>query len=248
MTKELDFSEPNERRYREFTGNSLEAMPLLIAEGRVPLSVKDIMERRLRSENPVWMENYFDTGDAVACHPDGEIKIILDSEILTRINPKSRIIRTYSNDDFTNGALIISEDAYKKLKGPLIRTFKVEDLERNLSKYGRSFSSEEIKENPVWMFLARNDRELLRAYVDEVYETGVEPGSNMDVDIREYGYSFNEKEERKLNKNFTKPPILMSFNIGGKRGHYGHYLHVSGFAHDSRFVGRLGKRKQGKIK
>ena len=52
--------------YKEFYGRNTEQMPLLIAEGRIPLSVAGVMEQRLRSEKPDWKNNYFDTGDAVA--------------------------------------------------------------------------------------------------------------------------------------------------------------------------------------
>ena len=46
----VDFNEPTLRKpYESFEGRNVNQMPLLIADGRVPASVADVMERRLNS-------------------------------------------------------------------------------------------------------------------------------------------------------------------------------------------------------
>ncbi|PIZ82764.1 hypothetical protein COX97_03145, partial [Candidatus Pacearchaeota archaeon CG_4_10_14_0_2_um_filter_05_32_18] len=106
----------NETReaYREFYGRNVEQMPKLIAEGRVPMSVAGLMQRRLDVRNSdadikgSYIDNYFDTSDAVVYHPDGRVKIVLDSQTLRDITPQSKLI---------NGALVLTEDAYNALQG-----------------------------------------------------------------------------------------------------------------------------------
>src|SRR3989344_2825235 len=74
--------------YKEFYGRNTEQMPKLVAEGRVPMNASQLMQRRLVYRNgpakvkTAWMDNYFDTGDAVVYHPNGDVKIVLDSQTL----------------------------------------------------------------------------------------------------------------------------------------------------------------------
>src|SRR3989338_9383475 len=91
--------------YKEFYGRSTEQMPRLIAEGRTPLSIAGLMRRRLEVlnssddvRNSFW-DNYFDTGDGIAYHPDGRGKIVLDAKPLRELTPSSQL---------RNGALILS--------------------------------------------------------------------------------------------------------------------------------------------
>ena len=50
--------------YQDFrtdeTPRYTEQMPLLIADGRNPITVAQVMERRLHSERPAWKDKYFD--------------------------------------------------------------------------------------------------------------------------------------------------------------------------------------------
>src|SRR3989344_2984291 len=93
--------------YKEFYGRNTEQMPKLIADGRVPINVSQLMQRRLDVRNSdgevkaSYLDNYFDTGDAVVYHPDGRVKVVLDSQNLREITPQSPL---------SNGALILTED------------------------------------------------------------------------------------------------------------------------------------------
>ena len=68
-------------------GGYIVQMPLLIASGRTPMSFARVMQRRLDVRNAeadvktAWMDNRFDTADGNARHPDGKLKIVLDSKL-----------------------------------------------------------------------------------------------------------------------------------------------------------------------
>ena len=149
------------QKFREFYGGNVEQMPKLIAEGRIPLSVAGLMQRRLDVRNASsevkssWMDNYFDTGDAVVYHPDGRVTIVLDSQTLREMTPES---------PRDKGALILGEDVYNALKGEEFKKGK-------LGKVNESLSREDVKAHPVWKVLAR-DQGLLNDYVDYIFSEG----------------------------------------------------------------------------
>ena len=147
--------------YREFYGRNTEQMPKLIADGRVPMSVAGLMQRRLDVRNfdadvkTSYLDNYFDTGDAVVYHPDGRVKIVLDSQTLRGITQNSELI---------NGALVLTEDAYNVLQGEEFKKGK-------LGKANERLTREQAKAHPVWKVLAR-DQALLNDYVDYIFAEG----------------------------------------------------------------------------
>ena len=141
---------------KEFMGKVTEQMPKLIAEGRIPLSVAGVMEKRLNMRDVpyddgmgYWKDNSFVTGDALVYHPDGRVKIILDSKTLREITPESTI---------NAGTLVLTEDIYDSLSGEEFKKGECGKLENYLSK-------EEAKSHPIWRILAR-DQALLNDYVD----------------------------------------------------------------------------------
>jgi len=144
--------------YKEFRGKNVEQMPLLIAVGRVPMNVAQLMQRRLEVRNAeadlkrAWMDNHFSTGDGVAYHPDGRVKIVLDSQTLRDMTP---------NTPRDNGALIFGEDVYNALEGEEFKKGK-------LGKVNDWMSREDVKAHPVWKVLAR-DQGLLNDYADYIF-------------------------------------------------------------------------------
>ncbi len=152
----------NEKPYDDFYGRNIDQMPALIAEGRVPMSVNGLMQRRLEVQDKgrfsdevrsAWHDNYFDTGDGVVYHPDGRIKVVHDAKFLRELNPQSKL---------NNGALVLPDGTYDSLAGQ-------EFTREEISKYvERSLSSKEAKSNPLWQALAR-DPNLLNDYVDFVF-------------------------------------------------------------------------------
>ena len=144
--------------YKEFYGRNVEQMPKLIAEGRIPMSVAGLMQRRLEVRNSdadvksSYLDNYFDTGDAVVYHPDGRVKIVLDSQTLRDMTSES---------PRSNGALILANEVYDTLQG--------EEFEKeNLGKINERLLREDAKAHPVWKVLAR-DQTLLNDYVDYIF-------------------------------------------------------------------------------
>jgi hypothetical protein len=149
--------------YKEFYGRNVEQMPKLVAEGRVPMNASQLMQRRLDYRNgpaevkTAWMDNYFDTGDAVVYHPNGDVKIILDSQTLREMTPESQR---------NGGALVLGEDVYKALQGEVFKKGK-------LGKTGDWMSKADVKAHPVWKVLAR-DQALLNDYTDFIFAEGKE--------------------------------------------------------------------------
>ncbi len=71
-------------------GRTVAQLPLLLAEGRTPLSVPRLLQRRLETQRTgvgrAWLNNHFTTTDAVVYHPDGRLKIIkYDDSLLLRL-------------------------------------------------------------------------------------------------------------------------------------------------------------------
>lgn len=149
--------------YQEFYGKNVQQMPKLIADGRVPMNVSQLMQRRLdvrnsdRAVKSSYMDNYFDTGDAVVYHPDGRVKIVLDSQTLRDMTPES---------PRNNGALILTSEVYDTLQGEEFKKGKLGKTESPLSR-------EDIKTHPVWKALAR-DQGLLNDYTDYIFAEGKE--------------------------------------------------------------------------
>ena len=144
--------------YQEFYGRNVDQMPKLIADGRVPMNVSQLMQRRLDVRNSdksikgSYMDNYFDTGDAVVYHPDGRVKIVFDSQTLREITPESQR---------NSGALVLTEDAYNALQGEEFKKGK-------LGKVNDGLSRADVKAHPVWKILAR-DQALLNDYTDFIF-------------------------------------------------------------------------------
>lgn len=149
---------PTREAYQEFYGKNVEQMPKLIADGRVPMNVSQLMQKRLdvRSSDAEvkssYIDNYFDTGDAVAYHPDGRVKIVLDSQTLRDMTPESHR---------NGGALVLTEDVYNALQGEEFKKGK-------LGKVNDGLSRADVRAHPVWKALARNQG-LLNDYTDFIF-------------------------------------------------------------------------------
>jgi hypothetical protein len=147
--------------YKEFYGANVTQMPKLVAEGRVPMNVSQLMQRRLDFRNgpadvkTAWMDNYFDTGDAVIYHPNGDVKIVRDSQTLRQMTSESQR---------NSGALVLGEDVYQSLQGQVFEKGKLGTVNNSMSKV-------DVKSHPVWKFLAR-DQGLLNDYVDLIFAEG----------------------------------------------------------------------------
>jgi hypothetical protein len=146
------------KKFEIYNGRNTEQMPKVIADGRVPMNVSQLMQRKLGLRNDAsgvkafYMDNYFDTGDAVVYHPNGDVKIVLDSQTLREMTPESQR---------NSGALVLGEDVYKALQGEVFKKGK-------LGKVNDSMSRKDVKAHPVWKVLAR-DQALLNDYTDFIF-------------------------------------------------------------------------------
>ena len=159
--EEYNLPQEEVKRFEVYKGKNTEQMPKLIADGRVPANVSQLMQRRLDLRNDktgvknFYRGNYFATGDGVVYHPDGRVKIVLDSQHLRDMTSES---------PRNGGALILSEDVYKALEGEEFKKGK-------LGKTGESMSKADVKAHPLWKVLAR-DQKLLNDYADYIFTEG----------------------------------------------------------------------------
>ena len=145
--------------YKEFYGKYHEQLPRLRAEGFTPLSIEHLMRRRievLTADSKVrdaWWDDYFDTTDGAAFHPDGRAKIVLDAEPLTQISPYV--------ERSLKGEYLLLHDTFNKLEG-------LELTAEEIEKYHEiRIPAPQAASNPIWQHLAR-DQTLLNDYVDAV--------------------------------------------------------------------------------
>lgn len=156
--------------YKAFPHNgsssNTQQMPLLIAEGRTPLSVVGLMKQRLEilaayknvpkelksayeAVMKNWWDNYFDTGDGAVRHSDGRLKVVHDALYLRQISPQTRLV---------DGAVPLG-DVYNGLEG---QEFTTQDVERYFNK---PLSRREAVDNPGWLALFRGDKVLQKEAV-----------------------------------------------------------------------------------
>lgn len=161
ITLELKPNTTHPGFYKEFYGRNIEQMSALIAEGRIPINVAQLMQKRLDIRNgpedikKFWMDNYFGVGDAIAYHPNEKMKVVLDSQTLREMTPDTQRV---------GGALLLTEDAYNALEGKEFKKGKLGKVETWLSK-------KDVKAHPIWKVLAR-DQALLDDYVDYIFAEG----------------------------------------------------------------------------
>lgn len=155
---------PPVKVYDVFQGCYNQEMGTLRARGYIPLSVADVMQKRLEIAalldtdgthlDSDWFSSYFHTGDGVASAGD-KLKIVLQSRHLFNITPKTSLDK--------EGALVITSKAYTALEG-------VELNRRQLEKAGINYllSKKQAKQHPFWRALA-GDQHLLNEYADLIF-------------------------------------------------------------------------------
>ena len=154
-----------------YSGKITECMPEIIKKGLVPISVDQVMKQRIlafqeigiKCINDIWFTSCgIDTGDSIRHNYDERRKIILDSNTIRTLNEKSLVNTdmTNMNVKYLENSLKLTEDNFNEIEG---EEFSKKDFE----KYGKvdySFLKNPIK-NPILLYLARGDKELLREYL-----------------------------------------------------------------------------------
>jgi hypothetical protein len=129
--------------YREFEGIGCIELPKLIADGRVLMSVAELMERRIQFKdsnsliNHSYLDNYFGTGDAIAYNPKGKVKVVLDCPTLMDIPSIKK-----ANKIMISDTLNLTNEEYNGLKGEEFKKGELGKIESSLSR-------EEVKAHPI---------------------------------------------------------------------------------------------------
>ena len=140
--------------FEKYNGKPIEKIPKLISENKRILSVADIVREKLESKDSLYW-NHFQayTGDAIAYHPDGRLKIVLDAKALEGLNSESRLIE---------GALALPDGMYEKIEG---QEYRASD-----SKLENCFlNKRKARSDPVLKFLLQEPK-LLNDYIDLMFE------------------------------------------------------------------------------
>lgn len=166
----LQFNMPFQN-LKAFPGSNIEQMPVLIGEGRDPISVLGWMWARLQALDaynrapkalkpayePVMRalcDNYADTGDASVRHSDGRFKIGLGAQYLRQLNHQTRLV---------NGGVPLTDDAYSHLDVP---EFSAKQVERY---FNRPLSRAEAEKHPGWEALFGGDRVFQKEAVGSTF-------------------------------------------------------------------------------
>ena len=153
-TTNEQFSAASERgkdKYQPFPGKVIEQMPILLADGREPVSTAHTADRRLYADEevrPKWRNNYVFTGDAPVYNGEGEVKLVLDSQDLREVNPQSSL---YPN----TGALVLSPSRWKALRGKKVMPLSQKDLQE---LNGKGYTRQTAKQSDVWRFILRSKK------------------------------------------------------------------------------------------
>jgi hypothetical protein len=145
-------------------------MSKLIAEGRSPISVAGLMERRLevlagasQEEISLWWDYHYDTCDGVFFHPDGNLKVVLGAQMLKDLNPNSPT--TWDGIFVLGGDRDSSIVVYNSLDGPEFTKCGLD------GKVVDILTPEQAIDHPLWNALVP-DKSLLRTYVLAVASLG----------------------------------------------------------------------------
>jgi len=160
----LRLNEPLEK-FKEFYGSNLREMPKLLAEGRVPMSVADVMKERLELRHSDdaelrsnWMNNYFDSGDGALYLPDGKLVVAYDSKAIREMTPESKLVPG-------TRALDLSGVSLRGIKGS---RFTERDLGKMIIR--QRLTLDQAKDHPIWQALARGDKNLSDAYAEMIFK------------------------------------------------------------------------------
>lgn len=173
-----NLNDPGSEEYKAFVGHLDVTMPRLINENRIPLSISDIMRKRIEVKKKKskiqyndWWNYSFCTGDVIVCHPDSSIRFVLDSEHLRKLTPKKyhdKNALDYANRDVNRFNILTAEsEPGDEIFLPRMHYESLDGLELDCFHGEKALPRDEIKNHKVWKFLAR-DKELLSSYATEV--------------------------------------------------------------------------------
>jgi hypothetical protein len=148
-----------------YSGRNVDAMPRLLADGRIPMSASQLMHYRINESDKFsdW-KNYFDTSDLIAYSSkgDGKVKFILTVDKSGKITENGRRALELINPDLKrrSGAIELVGDQYQTLDG-------IEVATGNLGRTGSWLTQGEILGNKAWRILARHPDEVPAEFAED---------------------------------------------------------------------------------
>lgn len=163
-----DFNDPGSDLYKVYLGDYKKFIPQMVAQGRRPLTVYEYMERRANAPRVVvdirhnindsaWTGT-FATADTFHFLKDGSGYLVRQDSLVLSVDKCSAM----NNYDLS---LPQVEQRAESLFLPKSRVDQIHEREYTLA---------EILESPEWLFLAREDRNLLKENVNLNKEWGRE--------------------------------------------------------------------------
>ena len=149
-----------------YNGSNLSAMPKLLADGRIPMSVSKLMNYRINESDkfPDWKNNWFDTSDLIlyGSKSDGKVKFVLTVDKNGKIteNGKEALELINPHSQRSSGAIELSQNLYNKFKG-------IEVAVGNLGRTGSRMPKEEILGNRAWRILSRHPDEVPAEFAED---------------------------------------------------------------------------------
>ena len=154
-----------QKDYKVFEGSYNSKMPLLVNEGLQPLTAKDVMQYRInafkskdKDEFDFWLDHYWDTITGLVYYNENLI-VQPNSQLLLNVNPESKL---------DNGSLILTPEQFKELSK------KHGVLKRKKVISNKNLTKREVKEHPIWLKLAQDDKSLLNEYADLIFSKAKE--------------------------------------------------------------------------
>ncbi len=213
--------------YAFFDGPYTEAMPNLIADNRIPISVAQVMKNRVggiwsSADVEFWRNDYWHSGDGFIRNADGSGAIVLDAEYIREINPQTRLTpeRSVALD---RKILSQERDCYHL---SAVRIAQIGD---------EGFYADEAKDSPEWQFLAREQENpgLLGSYVDMLFRAGKERYGYMKPHgfIKAMKLSFRNPEKETSGRSCVLSDLgnrLYAFGCNGINGEWDEYTRLVG--------------------
>ncbi|MFH1358387.1 MAG: hypothetical protein ABIH37_00700 [archaeon] len=197
--------------YQEFYGRNIEQMPKLVADGRVPMNVAQLMQRKLDVRNSdakvksSYMDNYFDTSDLKA-QRGNEVKLFLTTYADGSITPLGREYLAMINpeEELINRAVNLGvNDRYEKIQGNEVVVAQREKLAEVINT---GLTEQQAKDSLFWRVILRHP--------DVVPKEFAIPGLHEEV----IPYIFSEAKQRfKYDTNMGVYPGLCSKNVSEMR-------------------------------
>ncbi|MEK6926406.1 MAG: hypothetical protein AABW50_03960 [Nanoarchaeota archaeon] len=145
-----------------YEGRNVDAMPQLLADGRIPMSAAQLMNYRIGQSDafPEWKTNYFDTSDLIAydSKESGKVKFILTVNKDGKITDRKALELINQNSKLSSGAIRL--DNYSALNG-------IEVAMGDLGKTENYMNKDEILGNRVWRILARHPNEVPAEFAED---------------------------------------------------------------------------------